>query len=132
MTRHSRLISRHYIEYRLVIIFGAAYFFTLTVACVMFAKMMTSKFYHPLFWSWCGWTFITAWCFYMFMRTVLSPAVQIYPDMIVLSHPKSRVIRKEYLKSFQITDLTVDLSFIEDDKLQNLKINIRPKLPVLT
>lgn len=129
MTREPLLISKHYLESRLVVIYGGIYFFTLIVATVMFVMMMSSKFYHPLFWTWMVWSFITTYFFFLFMRSVLSPAVQIYPEMIVLSYPKSRTIRKESLKAIQVYDSHVELAFIEDNKEQNLKIKIRAANP---
>lgn len=125
MTKTHHQVSQHYLELRLVVVYGSIYAVTLIIASVLFITMVTGKFFQPLFWSWCIWTFVTAYCFFLFMRALLSPAVQIYPDEVILNHPKRRSIPKDSLKSMEVSERFIDLNFTENSKELSLRIPIR-------
>lgn len=125
MSPHDFRLSRHYLELRLVIIYGAVYFLSLAIGVTLFFFMMSGKFHHLIFWSWCLWSFITSYFFYLFMSSVMRPAVQIYPEFILLTYPKRRKILRSDIKAMQIDEEHFEVSYQENSLLQTEKIKLR-------
>jgi hypothetical protein len=121
-------VVQHYLEFRIVAIYGAVYFFALAVASVLFYQMVTSQFAHLIFWSWCLWSFVTAYCFYIFMRSLMGPAVQIYDHVVVLNHPKRRHIMKGDVRSVVQENNKVKVTFMENGSEKSITVPVRPRI----
>jgi hypothetical protein len=126
MQRKEPRVIRHFLELRIVSIYGALYFITLLICTIIFYKMMTSKFSHLIFWSWCAWTFVTAYFFFLFMRSVLGPVIQIYQNQVILNYPKRRHILRTDVKGIQQQENAVIVNFMENGAEISVKVPIRP------
>lgn len=121
-------MRNHFLGYRYVAVYGGIYFATLAIASGLFYRLVTTPFSHLYFWTWCLWTFVTAYAFYLFMRAVLTPVVQIYPHEVVLKFPRQRVIPRSALTALKSSDSYIDISLIEDSKAENIRVPVRSEL----